>query len=102
MRTGFSTHTMNMGMRHVQLDSSYTTNDDGSATLHVAQLPPNPAILAPGPALFFVVVNGVPSNASWIMVGDGTVGTQTLNAKTVLPGSTVGAQLVAQYGASGW
>lgn len=44
-RTGFSTHTMNMGMRHVELDTTFTTNDDGGATLHVAQLPPNPAIL---------------------------------------------------------
>jgi len=98
MRTGFSTHTMNMGMRHIELATSYNTNDDGSATLHVAQLPPNPAILAPGPALFFVVVNGVPSNASWIMVGDGTIGQQTINPTTVLPGSTLSAQFLAQYG----
>ena len=39
-----------MGQRYVQLDSTYTGNSDGSATLHVSQLPPNPAILAPGPA----------------------------------------------------
>lgn len=94
---------MNMGMRHVELDLSYTTNYDSSgsfgATLNIAQLPPNPAILAPGPALFFIVVNGVPSQASWIMVGDGTVGQQqTVREKSVLPGSTVAAQLVAQYG----
>ena len=45
IRTGFSTHTMNMGQRHIELETSFTGNDDGSATLHVAQLPPNPAIL---------------------------------------------------------
>lgn len=45
IRTGFSTHTMNMGQRHVELDTSFTSKDDGSATLHVAQLEPNPAIL---------------------------------------------------------
>lgn len=38
-----------MGQRFVQLDSTYT-GTDGSATLHVSQLPPNPAVLAPGPA----------------------------------------------------
>lgn len=45
MRTGFSTHTMNMGQRHVELETSFTTTDDGGGILHVAQLPPNPAIL---------------------------------------------------------
>lgn len=39
-----------MGQRFVQLDSSYSANEDGSGVLHVSQLPPNPAILAPGPA----------------------------------------------------
>lgn len=89
---------MNMGQRHVELRTAFTGNDDGSATLHVAQLPPNPAILAPGPALFFIVVNGVPSEASWIMVGDGVIGAQTLAAEAVLPASTISAQMVAQYG----
>lgn len=88
IRTGFSTHAMNMGQRHVELQTSFTTNDLGGATLHVAQLPPNPAILVPGPAMFFIVVNGVPSNASWIMVGDGKIGDQTLGPTTVLPQST--------------
>lgn len=54
----------------------------------------------PGPALFFVVVNGVPSNASWIMVGDGVIGRQTLQPRSTLPVSTISAQLVAQYGGS--
>lgn len=45
IRTGFSTHTMNMGQRHVELETSFTSNEDGSATLHVAQMEPNPAIL---------------------------------------------------------
>ncbi|ORY24774.1 glyoxal oxidase precursor [Naematelia encephala] len=100
MRTGFSTHTMNMGMRHVELESSFTSNSDGSAVLHVNQLPPNPAILAPGPALFFVVVNGVPSNASWITVGDGTIGDQTRYAVSTLPESTISAQFVSQFGST--
>lgn len=50
IRTGFSTHAISMGQRFVQLNSTYTGNADGSAVLHVSQLPPNAAILAPGPA----------------------------------------------------
>ena len=64
IRTGFSTHTMNMGQRHIELATAFTSNSDGSATLHVSQLPQNPGILAPGPALFFVVVNGVPIHST--------------------------------------
>ncbi|KGB75973.2 glyoxal oxidase [Cryptococcus deuterogattii R265] len=102
MRTGFSTHTMNMGQRHVELETSFTTLDDGGGILHVAQLPPNPAILAPGPALFFIVVDGIPSNASWIMVGDGIIGEQTLHERSVLPRSQISAQIMTQYGLGGY
>ncbi|KAK8843343.1 hypothetical protein IAR55_006999 [Kwoniella newhampshirensis] len=101
IRTGFSTHTMNMGQRHVELETTFTTNDDGGATLHVAQLPTNPAILVPGPALFFVVVDGVPSNATWVTIGDGTIGAQTIREKTALPASRISAQIMAQYGYTG-
>lgn len=83
-RTGFSTHAMNMGMRHVELDSTVTVADDGSATFHVSQVP-YPAILAPGPALLFCVVAGVPSNASWIMAGSGTIEEQTVEDAPALP-----------------
>ncbi|WVR09090.1 hypothetical protein IAU60_006152 [Kwoniella sp. DSM 27419] len=98
IRTGFSTHTMNMGQRHVELVTSFQTTDDGGAILHVSQLEPNPGILAPGPALFFAVVAGVPSNASWVMIGDGIVGEQTLRPRSTLPPSTIAAQFMAQYG----
>jgi hypothetical protein len=47
-----SSPTNSMGMRYVQLEHSYTGNSsDGSAVLHVSQLPPNPSLLVPGPAL---------------------------------------------------
>jgi hypothetical protein len=36
---------MNMGQRHVELETAFTVNADGSAVLHVSQLPPNAAIL---------------------------------------------------------
>ncbi|OBZ70682.1 Galactose oxidase [Grifola frondosa] len=89
LRTGFSTHTMNMGQRFLQLDSTYTTNADGSAVLHVSQLPPNPYIFAPGPALLFVVVDGVPSVGVQVMVGTGQLGAQPTQNVADLPPSSV-------------
>lgn len=94
IRPGFSTHAMNMGQRHVELATSFTTNDDGSATLHMSQLPPNPAILVPGPAMLFIVVNGVPSQAAWVNVGSGKVETQPLLPAADLPPSSWSAEQV--------
>ncbi|KAJ6521956.1 glyoxal oxidase [Mycena vulgaris] len=86
VRTGFSTHGMGMGQRFVQLDATYTAYEaNSSATLHVSQVPPNPAILAPGPALLFVVVNGVPSVGVQIMVGSGAIEKQAVLAIGDLP-----------------
>lgn len=56
LRPGFSTHTMNMGQRLVELQVTYTSDRDGSAVLHCSQLPPNPAIMPPGPACEFFVL----------------------------------------------
>ncbi|KDQ20479.1 hypothetical protein BOTBODRAFT_26498 [Botryobasidium botryosum FD-172 SS1] len=89
-RTGFSTHAMNMGMRHVELDVSYTATADG-ATLHVSQLPANSAIIAPGPALCFVVTNGVPSVGKMIMLGNGQIGQQPVTTPQKLPVSSIPA-----------
>ncbi|KAK4701875.1 hypothetical protein P7C70_g4353, partial [Phenoliferia sp. Uapishka_3] len=114
IRTGFSTHAMNMGMKYIQLNHTFTGNSNGSAVLHVSQLPPNPALYVPGPALLyvsiqvqgaldeytwsdpltililrsFVTVNGVPSIATFVMVGSGTVEVQPILAATVLPASS--------------
>ncbi|KAF9218908.1 glyoxal oxidase [Gyrodon lividus] len=84
-RGGFTTHAMNMGQRHLQLNNTYTVNDDGSYVLHVAQVPPNPNLLTPGPALVFVVVNGIPSNGTMVIVGTGQVETQPTTAASALP-----------------
>ncbi|KAF5333967.1 hypothetical protein D9611_014940 [Ephemerocybe angulata] len=74
IRTGFSTHAMNMGQRFVELQTSFTGfHSNTSAILHVSQVPPNPALLAPGPALLFIVVNGVPSVGVQVMVGSGNI-----------------------------
>ncbi|KAJ3486444.1 hypothetical protein NLI96_g4231 [Meripilus lineatus] len=87
VRPGFSTHTMNMGQRMIQLENSYTTNADGSAVLHVSQMPPNPAIFPPGPTLMFVVVKGVPSVGVMVMVGSGQIETQKILTVSPLPAS---------------
>ncbi|KAI0779446.1 copper radical oxidase [Fomes fomentarius] len=91
IRTGFSTHTMNMGQRMLELDMSYTGNKDGSAVLHVSQMPPNPAIFPPGPALAFVVVNGVPSVGVQVMIGSGKIEKQAVGNAPSLPSSVIAA-----------
>jgi hypothetical protein len=99
IRTGFSTHTMNMGQRMVQLDTSYTGNTDGSAVLHVSQMPPNPAIMPPGPAFIFVVVNGVPSIGVPVMIGSGQLGQQQMLTIGTLPPMSL-PQVIQQPGSS--
>ncbi|KAG1751354.1 glyoxal oxidase, partial [Suillus paluster] len=89
MRTGFSTHTMNMGMRSVQLQSTFTGNLDGSGVLHVSQLPPNAAVLPPGPALLFVVVNSVPSVGIQVMCGSGKIEKQNMLPVQSLPSANI-------------
>jgi Domain of unknown function (DUF1929) len=85
IRTGFTTHAMNMGQRFVQLNSTYTVNSDGSIILHVAQAPPNPNLLQPGPAFLYVVVHGIPSIGTSVIVGNGQIGQQPTSAASVLP-----------------
>ena len=87
IRGGWTTHAMNMGQRVMQLNNTYTVNSDGSLTLHVAQLPPNPNLFQPGPALLFVTMAGIPSNGSYVIIGSGNIETQTTKAATSLPAS---------------
>lgn len=90
LRTGFSTHAMNMGQRMVELETSYQVNVDGSATLFVSQLPPNPNILTPGPAVVHIVVDGVPSVGRLITIGNGAIGNQTVDFDVAtLPSPTI-------------
>ncbi|KNZ74080.1 Galactose oxidase [Termitomyces sp. J132] len=84
IRGGFTTHAMNMGQRYVQLNNTYTVQTNGTIVLHVAQAP-NPNILQPGPALLFVVINGIPSNGTMVIVGSGNFGVQPTSPPAVLP-----------------
>lgn len=63
----------------------------GNTTIHVSQLPgnPGPTLFQPGPAMFFVVVKGVPSIGEFIMVGNGQLGDQNTTNNAVLPASTI-------------
>ncbi|SCV67301.1 BQ2448_5947 [Microbotryum intermedium] len=89
IRTGFSTHAMNMGMKYIQLRHSYTSHSNGSATIYVAQVTPNARLFQPGPALLFVTVNGIPSQGKMVMVGNGVIGEQPISAVSTLPGTAV-------------
>ena len=101
IRTGFSTHGMNFGQRYLELGVSFTQyKDTGDVTLHVSQMPPNANIFQPGPAMIFLVVDGIPSTGQMIMIGSGAMETQSLLAKTQLPGSTVMVSHDASSGSS--
>ena len=85
IRPGFTTHAMNMGQRILQLNHTYTVESNGTITLHTAQLPPNPNLFQPGPAMLFVTINGIPSNGTFVTIGNGQFGDQPTSAVAVLP-----------------
>ncbi|OCH89158.1 DUF1929-domain-containing protein [Obba rivulosa] len=87
IRPGWTTHAMNMGQRSMQLNNTYTVNSDGSITLHVAQPPPNPNLIQPGPVLLFVTMYGIPSNGTMAILGTGQIGAQPTAPASVLPPS---------------
>lgn len=64
LRGGFNTHAIAFGQRYLELTTTYEIDmNTGNTTLHIAQMPPNPALFQPGPAMLFLVVGGVPSVA---------------------------------------
>ncbi|KDQ55481.1 glyoxal oxidase [Jaapia argillacea MUCL 33604] len=98
MRGGWTTHAMNMGQRSMQLNNTYTVNSNGSITLHVSQPPPNPNLFQPGPALLFVVIDGIPSNGTLVILGNGQVSTQPTSPQAVLPNNV---RLASAQGSAG-
>ncbi|GLB36927.1 putative copper radical oxidase variant A [Lyophyllum shimeji] len=84
LRGGFTTHAMNMGQRYLQLNNTYTVNQDGSIVFHVSGAP-TPNVFQPGPSLLFVTVNGIPSVGTMVVVGSGSMGTQPTAAPAQLP-----------------
>ena len=92
IRGGFNTHAIGFGQRYLELSSTYTIDMTSSnTTLHVSQLPgtPGPTLFQPGPSMIFVVINGVPSVAEFVMVGSGQLGTQPTTTNAPLPSSQI-------------
>ncbi|KAI9449470.1 glyoxal oxidase, partial [Russula earlei] len=87
IRPGFTTHAMNMGQRILQLNHTSTVFPNGTIILHTSQLPPNSNLFPPGPAFLFVTISGVPSNGTYVLVGNGQVGKQPTATAGVLPQS---------------
>lgn len=86
IRGGFSTHAVQWGQRFLELETSYLIdNSTNTTTLFVSQMPPNAALFSPGPALMFLVLDGVPSNGLYIMIGSGQIETQTIETAVTLP-----------------
>ncbi|KAI9453589.1 hypothetical protein HD554DRAFT_2179352 [Boletus coccyginus] len=69
------------GPAFLQLNNTYT-------------VPPNPNLLTPGPCLMFVLINGIPSNGTMVIVGNGQIGpgqdTQTGSGSSSNKGVIVG------------
>lgn len=84
-RGGYTTHAMNMGQRFLQLNNTYTVQENGTIVFHVSQMPPIPEIFQPGPAWIYVTVNGIPSVGSYVIVGSGRVEPQARLTPAVLP-----------------
>ncbi|WVN88451.1 uncharacterized protein L203_103662 [Cryptococcus depauperatus CBS 7841] len=90
IRTGFSTHAINFGQRYLELNSTYTKDESsGQVTMHVAQMPNNPNVFQPGPAMIFLVVDGVASQGKMIMIGSGKIESQPISENSVLPATSV-------------
>lgn len=88
IRPGFSTHAMNFGQRYLELRTTWTATSEEEGTLHVAQMPNNPNIFQPGPALIFITVDGIPSYGHWVTIGSGEIGVQPTSENSQLEPSS--------------
>jgi len=92
-RNGFHTHALSFGQRMIELESTYTVDQNANTTtLHVSQIPggaTGPNLFQPGNAFFFVVVNGIPSIGEMVMVGNGQLGAQPTTDNAKLPTTSV-------------
>jgi hypothetical protein len=102
LRPGFNTHAIAFGQRFLQLRNTYTIDrNTNTSTLHVGQMPSKeggPRLFQPGPAYVFLVVNGVPSQGKYIMIGNGKLGQQPTADDAQLPESQVIEREVKQEG----
>lgn len=69
MTAPFATHSFSQGQRLVSLNVAGTVQVAQASVYQVtATAPPNPQIAPPGYYMMFVVNQGVPSTAAWILV----------------------------------
>lgn len=61
---------------------------------------PNPNLFQPGPALLFVVVNGIPSNGTYVVIGSGAIEAQRTADDTVLPDNVLQSDANGSAGSS--
>lgn len=67
MDLGFHTHAVSLQSRHVTLVSRYNAI---AKTLSITG-PPNTFVYPPGPAFLYILGDGIPSNGTKILVGNG-------------------------------
>ena len=67
MDLGYVTHAVHANSRLVYLESSLSSD---KATLTITG-PPNGNIYPPGPGFIYIVVDGVPSVGTKVLIGDG-------------------------------
>lgn len=101
IRQGFTTHAMNQGQRSMQLNNTYTVQSDGTIVIHTAQPPPFPNLFQPGPAFLFVTISGIPSNGTFVTLGNGQVGPQPTAPASVLPASVRSSEASGSGSSSG-
>ena len=68
IRPAFSTHGLQMGQRSIELVKKVSSN---GLDVTFENMPTNRALYPPGPAMVFLVVNGIPSQGKWAIVGSG-------------------------------
>ncbi|KAG8760725.1 hypothetical protein FRC14_002221 [Serendipita sp. 396] len=71
MDLGFVTHSVHMNSRLVYLDFAVEQTNDSTLTLRV-KAPPHSSLYPPGPGWLYLVVGDKWSNASHVLVGDGS------------------------------
>ncbi len=101
IRSGFTTHAMNMAQRMMQLNNTYTVNDDGSIVLHVRNFRLIRIYSLLDRCSFMSLIRGLPSNGKYVLVGSGAMGAQSTSPNAELPVSAISKKAASGAGGSG-
>jgi hypothetical protein len=98
MDLGFVTHSLHMNGRLVYLDFEID-HDNGSFVVHG---PPTSGVYPPGPGWIYLVVGDKWSEASYVLIGDGSNPPEDLGAlENMLANSSVSSGSAQQNGGEG-